>query len=219
MSNIYEKGLTKRVKTAKGRKISSTKWLSRHINDRFVSMAREEGYNSRAAFKLIEIAKKFNLLHNINYVLDIGCAPGGWLQVLRDKSKAKKIIGIDLTAIAPIEGVEIIQGDFTDIEMQDLILNQGQKFDLILSDMAANACGIPAVDHLKIMALAESVLDFCEHAMTKNGNVVIKMLHGAEEHTLLKRAKSIFKSVKLYKPEASYKDSKELYLVGLGFKL
>lgn len=218
MSNLSDKGLIKKVKTAKGRKISSTKWLNRHINDRFVSMAKEEGYSSRAAFKLIEIAKKFNLFHNVNSILDIGCAPGGWLQVLREKSKAKKIIGIDLIAVAAIEGVKIIQGDFTDIAMQDIILGQRQRFDLILSDMAANACGISAADHLKIISLAESVLDFCEQAMNKNGNMVIKILHGAHEHELIKKAKNMFKNVKLYKPEASYKDSKELYLIALGFK-
>ncbi|ETO34572.1 23S rRNA methylase [Reticulomyxa filosa] len=210
----------KNLKTARGRKISSIKWLERHLNDPFVNLAKQKGYRSRAAFKLVEINEKYNILKDAKIVIDIGAAPGGWLQVLKEKcSKNAKIIGIDLKEIDPIDGVICMVGDFTLEEntnkLQDLL---DAKADLILSDMAANACGDRQIDHLRIVGLAEIALEFTLQNLCKGGNFVAKMLKGAEEKKLLDEMRKYFSNVRYFKPKASYDESAEIYIVALGFK-
>lgn len=209
-----------RVKTAKGRKIGSTKWLSRHINDPYVQLAKEKGYRSRAAFKLIEIFEKFPLNRNAKFAVDLGCAPGGWLQVLREKSKTAKIIGVDLQDVEPIDGVSIIKGDIETNETLDelIALCDGKKADLVVSDMAAASSGDPETDHLRLMSLIDMALCFCETNLETRGNFVAKYLRGREEQILLKKLKENFESVKLFKPDASYKDSSEIYLICLNYR-
>ena len=206
-----------RVKTAKGRKIGSTKWLARHINDPYVQLAKERGYRSRAAFKLIEIFEKFPLNRNAKFAVDLGCAPGGWLQVLREKSQNVKIIGVDLQDVEPVEGVEIIKGDIeTDETLDELIsLCDGKKADLVVSDMASASSGDPETDHLRLMSLIDMALCFCETNLEIKGNFIAKYLRGREEQELLKRLRQRFETVKLFKPDSSYKDSSEIYLICL----
>jgi 23S rRNA (uridine2552-2'-O)-methyltransferase len=215
------------VKTAKGRKISSTKWLYRHINDQYVMLASEQGYRSRAAFKLIEINDKFKIIPSTNEfaIIDLGCAPGSWLQVLSKKLEKRKncqIIGVDLKAISvdDIPNVAAICGDFTKDETIDKLqlTIDGRDVKLVVSDMAANSCGNRQTDHMKITTLAHEVLDFIEITCLKGSNAVIKVIQGNMSQELNKRAKDIFSKVHWYKPKASYSDSAEIYLVMLNLK-
>lgn len=214
-------GLTVRVKTAKGRKSSSTKWLKRQLNDPFVERANREGYRSRAAYKLIEIDDKFNIFKDDSNVIDLGAAPGSWTQVACKKidSKKGKVIGIDLQEVSPISGVEFIQGDFLDEEVFNSLLKKiDKKFDVVMSDMAAASCGHQQTDHLRIMALCEAALDFAIDVLKKEGAFIAKVLQGGAEANLLSLLKKNFKSVKHFKPKASRQDSSEVYVVALGFR-
>lgn len=212
-----------RVKTAKGRKLSSKLWLERQLNDPFVKLAKDKGYRSRASFKLIEIDEKFKFLKPGINIIDIGAAPGSWLQVILEKTasekKTSKIIGLDLQEIEEIEGVDLIHGDFTDnatLDKIDKILD-GKKLDVVLSDMAASATGLPDVDHDRIIMLCEMVYDFAINNLNKGGTVVVKVLRGGTEHKILADFKARFKEVKHFKPKASRQDSAEMYLVAKGF--
>lgn len=219
--------LSSKLKTAKGRKISSTRWLTRHINDKYVILAKQNKYRSRAAFKLLEIIEKFPIIHTgTKNIADLGCAPGSWLQILKIHSKKLyKIIGIDLQEMESIEGIDFILGDFLDSEIQQKAIEKistahkssTAKFDLILSDMAAKSCGNPQVDHLRIMLLADSVFNFAEDNLKEGGNLVVKILRGVNEHDFYKRMKKSFKKVKCFKPDASYKDSAEIYVIGMNY--
>ena len=205
------------VKTAKGRRISSTKWLERHINDPYVQMAKGK-YRSRAAFKLLQIDEKFHLLNRASSVIDLGCAPGGWLQVLKAKcNKTTMIVGVDLQKVQPVPGVTIIEGDFFDDACIDQILvSRDVNFDLIVSDLAASSCGTPEVDHLKSVALIEAVMMFAMDRLLVGGNLVAKAIRGGQEQLTTKRLKMIFKEVKQFKPDASYSGSAEFFYICLG---
>lgn len=210
-----------RVKTAKGRKRSSTQWLQRQLNDPFVRKAKDEGYRSRAAFKLTDIDDNFNIFNkNIAYVVDLGCAPGSWTQVAVKRSKGNaKIIGIDLQEVDPIDGAEFIIGDFEEQDALDQLEAKMQgKADIVMSDMAAASCGHEQTDHLRIMNLCELALDFAIDWLKPDGVFVAKILAGGAENDLLKRLKKNFKSVKHFKPAASRKDSAENFVVAKGFR-
>jgi 23S rRNA (uridine2552-2'-O)-methyltransferase len=206
------------VKTAKGRKVSSTHWLYRHINDPFVSMAKEAGYRSRAAFKLIEIHNKFRLIPKDGIAIDLGCAPGSWLQVISRHSQAK-VIGVDLKEVdcSDIPNATAITGDFTDDKTIELLHNKiaEQEVKLVVSDMAANSCGNQATDHIRISYLAELVMDFIEANCNSGVNAAIKVIQGNTSQALNNRAKKLFTKVHWYKPKPSYSDSAEIYLVML----
>ncbi len=153
----------RRLKTAKGRKISSTRWLERQLNDPYVRRAKAENYRSRAAYKLLELDERFGLLKGVKAVVDLGIAPGGWSQVVRRRAPAARIVGIDLLPTDPIEGVTILQMDFMDEEAPAKLKDAlGGPADLILSDMAANTVGHPQTDHLRTMALVEAGLEFAD---------------------------------------------------------
>ena len=210
------------VKTAKGRKISSTQWLLRHINDPFVQKAKEGGYISRAAFKLLEIDEKFKLIKNSLKVgrafVDLGAAPGSWLQVLVEKTAADslKIFGLDLQQINySHEKITTLTGDFTDPLLLQSLQNHltEERISLIISDMAPNACGDKKTDHIRIMTLANEVLSFIEQSLVVKGNALIKVLQGSLSQELNKTARKLFNEVHWYKPKASYADSTELYLI------
>jgi 23S rRNA (uridine2552-2'-O)-methyltransferase len=215
------------VKTAKGRKLSSTQWLLRHLNDPFVKEAKSHGYLSRAAFKLLEIDSKFKIISKSSKVggvfLDLGAAPGSWLQVLVEKtlSKEVKIFGLDLKKISfSHDKITRIEGDFTQssvVENLKELTNQGE-ITLILSDMAPNSCGDKKTDHIRIVSLAQEVLFFIENYQAKGGNAAIKLLQGAFSQSLNALAKKLFNAVHWYKPKASYSDSTELYLILLDKK-
>lgn len=221
--NTFKRTEKVRVKTAKGRKLSSKLWLERQLNDPFVKMSKERGYRSRAAFKLLEINEKYKFLKPGINIIDIGAAPGSWLQVILEKTVSSKkhstVIGVDLQEIEEIEGVHLIQGDFTHestINQINEILD-GRKFDVILSDMAASSTGMPDVDHDRIIMLCEMVYDFSIENLNKGGTVVVKVLRGGTEHKLLANFKKHFKEVKHFKPKASRQDSAEMYLIAKGF--
>ncbi len=210
-----------RVKTAKGRKKSSTQWLQRQLNDPYVRRAKDEGYRSRAAFKITDIDDKFNLFNqSVSYVVDLGCAPGSWTQVaVRRLGKQAKIIGIDLQEMEPIEGAEFIIGDFEDQEsLKQLEATMEGKADIVMSDMAAAACGHEQTDHIRIMTLCELALDFAIDWLKPEGKFVAKVLRGGAENDLLKKMQKHFKQVKHFKPGASRSDSAEMFVVATGFK-
>jgi 23S rRNA (uridine2552-2'-O)-methyltransferase len=208
-----------RVKTAKGRKVGSTKWLERQLNDPYVKRAKAEGYRSRAAYKLIELDERFGLLKGTQRVIDLGIAPGGWSQVVRKASPKAAVVGIDLLPTDPIEGVTILHMDFTAETAPDLLKEAlGGPADLVLSDMAANTVGHPQTDHLRTMGLVEAGLDFAGEVLRPGGAYVAKVLAGGADNNLVAELKRRFTTVKHAKPPASRKGSSEWYVVAQGFK-
>ena len=209
-----------RVKTAKGRKLSSKLWLERQLNDPYVAEAKRLGYRSRAAFKLAGIDDKYRFLKPGGRVVDLGAAPGGWVQVALERVGRKgRVVGMDLQEIEPIAGAELLQGDFLDEDAPDRLraLLDGPA-DVVLSDMAAPSTGHAATDHLRIMALAEAALDFALEVLAPGGAFVAKVLQGGSERSLLETMRRNFTRVAHVKPPASRKDSAELYVVATGFK-
>ena len=171
-----------RLRTAKGRKVSSTRWLERQLNDPYVKRAKAEGYRSRAAYKLLELDEKFGLLKGVKAVVDLGIAPGGWSQVVRRRSPAARIAGIDLLPTYPIDGVAVLQMDFMD-EQAPAKLREAlgvDHADLVMSDMAANTVGHPQTDHLRTMALVEAGLEFAAEVLRPGGAYVAKVLAGRD---------------------------------------
>jgi 23S rRNA (uridine2552-2'-O)-methyltransferase len=209
----------RRVKTARRRTASSTRWLERQLNDPYVKQARAEGYRSRAAYKLAELDERFALLRNAERVIDLGIAPGGWSQVVRKRAPKAAIVGIDLLPTEPLEGVAILQMDFmADTAPAALADALGGPPDLILSDMAANTVGHKQTDHLRTMGLVETAVDFAIHTLAPGGAFVAKVLAGGTDTELLALLKQHFRTVKHAKPPASRKGSSEWYVVAQGFK-
>ena len=209
----------KRIRTAKGRKPSSTRWLERQLNDPYVRRAKAENYRSRAAFKLIELDERFGLLKGAKAVVDLGIAPGGWSQVVRRKVPQGRVVGIDLLPTDPIDGVTILQMDFMDETAPDRLKEAlGGEADLVLSDMAANTVGHQQTDHLRTMALVEAGLLFATEVLRPGGAYVAKVLAGGADNQLVAEMKRHFTAVKHAKPPASRKDSSEWYVIAQGFK-
>ncbi len=208
-----------RLRSAKKRTASSSRWLSRQINDPYVKQARAEGWRSRAAFKLIELDERFTLLRTAKRVVDLGIAPGGWAQVVRKKSPGAAIVGIDLLPTEPIEGVTIFEMDFMIDEAPDALLGalDGAP-DLVVSDMAANTVGHKQTDHLRTMGLVEAAVDFAITTLAPGGAFVAKVFAGGTDADLLNILKKNFTSVKHAKPPSSRKDSSEWYVIAQGFK-
>ena len=216
-----------RVKTARGRTVSSQRWLQRQLNDPYVAEAKKRGYRSRAAFKLLQIDDQFHFLKPGGRVVDLGAAPGGWTQVAVERVKPGQdrgkdggvVIGIDITPIEPIAGATVLAKDFYDDDapavLEELL---GGPADVVLSDMAAAATGETQVDHLRLMGLAEAAHDFACQVLKPGGSFVAKVLRGGTERTLLDRLKRDFTKVRHVKPEASRADSAEMYVVGTGFR-
>jgi 23S rRNA (uridine2552-2'-O)-methyltransferase len=209
----------KHIRSAKGRKVSSTRWLERQLNDPYVRRAKAENYRSRAAYKLLELDERFGLLDGVAAVVDLGIAPGGWSQAVRRTAPKARIVGIDLLPADPIEGVEILQMDFMDESAPErLKAALGGPADLVLSDMAANTVGHPQTDHLRTMALVEAALDFATEVLRPGAAFVAKVLAGGADNRLVAELKRHFATVKHAKPPASRKDSSEWYVVAQGFK-
>ena len=212
-------GLRTRVKTARGRKIASTRWLERQLNDPYVKRAKAEGYRSRAAYKLIELDERFAFLKGAKRIVDLGVAPGGWAQVVRQRLPQAVLVGIDLLPTDPIDGATLLQMDFMADEAPDeLKAALGGPADLVLSDMAANTVGHPQTDHLRTMGLVEAGLDFACDVLMPGGAFVAKVLAGGADNNLVALLKRRFTSVKHAKPPASRKGSSEWYVVAQGFK-
>lgn len=198
---------------------SSKRWLDRQRNDPYVKKAHKLGLRSRAAFKLQEIQNKHHFIKSKNNVVDLGAAPGSWSEIAKDWLNEGQIVACDLLMMDPIEKVEFVQGDFTSPDIQAKLLNLCENnIDTILSDMSPNKTGVKKVDQWKSTALCETVLHFAESHLKVNGNLLFKCFHGDGFEEVLKMARSIFKSVKSIKPDASRKNSTEIYLLCLAKK-
>lgn len=209
-----------RVKTAKKRSNSSARWLERQLNDPYVAAAQRQGYRSRAAYKLLEMNDKHKFLKGAQRVVDLGAAPGGWAQVVGEICGAgTKVVGIDLLAVDPIPGAEIIQLDFLapDAEAR-LVALMGGPADVVLSDMAASSTGHRQTDHIRTMTLVEAAFEFACKVLAPGGAFVAKVLRGGTENELLAGLKRQFATVKHVKPPASRSGSTEMYVVAQGFK-
>ena len=226
-SRMGGRGITTRVKTARGRKSSSTLWLKRQLNDPYVKEAQRLGYRSRAAFKILEMNEKYDFLKPGARIVDLGAAPGGWTQVSVDKinalgtEKGKQgiIVGLDIQEMEEIQGATLITCDFLAPEAPELI-NQALKgkADIVLSDMAAPASGHTATDHLRIIGLLEVALDFARQVLVQDGMFIGKVLQGGTEDSLLKQLKRDYKSIKHVKPPSSRANSAEMYVIAQGFR-
>jgi len=220
--------LTVKVRTAKGRKLSSTLWLQRQLNDPYVKRARDEGYRGRAAYKIMELDDKFHFLVPGARVVDLGCAPGGWLQVAVPRINALgeragkpvgRIIGLDLQEVDPIPGAEIHQLDFlADGADEQVKAWLGGPADVVMSDMAAASSGHKQTDHLRIIALCEAAAQLAFDVLTPKGTFVAKVLAGGAETELQKQLKQKFTAVTNVKPPASRADSSEKFVVATGFR-
>ena len=210
--------MTKKVKTARGRKLSSKLWLERQINDPYVMQAKMQGYRSRAAFKLKELNEKFHLVKKNSLVVDLGCAPGGWLQVSMELG-AEKVVGIDILDVEGVGGAEILKMDFMRDDAPNALKAHLERApDLVISDLAANTTGHKQTDHLKTVALVEAAAEFAMDVLAPGGHFITKVFQGGAEKTLLNRLKHNFKIVRHAKPKSSRAGSPEIYLVAMGFK-
>ncbi|HEY7805749.1 MAG TPA: RlmE family RNA methyltransferase [Croceibacterium sp.] len=209
----------RRVRTARGRTASSTRWLERQLNDPYVKQAKAAGFRSRAAYKLIELDERFSLLRGAQRVIDLGIAPGGWTQVVRQRAPKATVVGIDLLPTEPIDGVTIVQMDFMAEDAPAALADAlGGAPDLVLSDMAANTVGHKQTDHLRTMGLVEAAAQFAGETLAEGGAFVAKVLAGGTDAELLALLKRHFRTVKHAKPPASRKGSSEWYVVAQGFK-
>jgi len=210
--------MTHKVKTARGRKISSKLWIERQINDPYVREAKIKGYRSRAAFKLIELDKKFKLINKNALIVDLGCAPGGWVQIALANG-AKHVVGIDILPVETVGGADLIEMDFMDEKAPQRLKDMlGASPDVVLSDLAANTTGHRNTDHLKTVALVEAASEFAMDVLKPGGAFVTKVFQGGAEGNLLETLKHNFKVVKHAKPKSSRAGSPEMYLVAQGFK-
>ncbi len=215
--------LAVRVKTAKGRKLASTRWLQRQLNDPYVEEAKRRGYRSRAAFKLAEIDDKYRLLRPGLSVVDLGAAPGGWSQIAAQRvglmAGKGRVVAVDIAEMEPISGVTVLHLDMTDPEAADLIRAAlaGKQADLVLSDMHAPATGHKQTDHLRIMSLVEAALDLAESILAPGGTFLSKVLQGGASKELVARLNRSFAKVRHVKPKASRAESSEMYVLATGF--
>lgn len=223
-----QRDLRVRVKTARGRKLSSTLWLERQLNDPYVQRAKKEGYRGRAAFKILELDEKYRFLVPGARVVDLGCAPGGWCQVAvkrvnalgeRKGKRVGTVLGVDLQEVEPIAGAELHVLDFlsddADVKVKDWL---GGQADVVMSDMAAASSGHKQTDHLRIIALCEAAAYFAFDVLDEGGTFVAKVLAGGAEGSLQKLLRQQFTKVVNVKPDASRSDSSEKFVVATGFK-
>jgi 23S rRNA (uridine2552-2'-O)-methyltransferase len=221
-------GLSVRVKSARGRTVSQQKWLSRQLNDPYVARARKDGYRTRAAYKLTEIDDKYRFLKPGQRVLDLGCAPGGWLQVAASRigldrgdraPKSAALVGIDLLPVDAVTGATLFELDFmAEDAPEKLMAALGGEADVVLSDMAANTTGHKQTDHLRIIGLAEAVAEFAAGVTRPGGTLLMKLFQGGETGALVTQLKRDYAIVRHVKPAASRADSSELYVLATGFR-
>jgi 23S rRNA (uridine2552-2'-O)-methyltransferase len=196
---------------------SSKQWLRRHVTDSYVRQARAQGYRSRAAYKLLELAEKEKLFRPGAIVVDLGAAPGSWSQVAASKvGPGGKVIAVDLLDMAPISGVTVLKGDFREAGLLQAL--EGRRADVILSDVLPNLSGIPNVDQARAAELTFAALDFCRKALKSDGVFVLKAFQGEAFNEVLQRLKHDFGKVSVRKPEASRGESRETYVVARDFQ-
>jgi 23S rRNA (uridine2552-2'-O)-methyltransferase len=216
--------LAVKLRTAKSRKIASTRWLQRQLNDPYVEEAKRRGYRSRAAFKLIEMDDKYRVLRPGMIVLDLGAAPGGWSQIAAERVGAAggkgQVLAVDLAAIEPLLGVEVLTLDVSDEAAAAAIRAglRGDRADVVLSDMASPATGHRATDHLRVLALVEVALDLAEIVLKPGGTFLAKVFQGGAGGELVARLKRSFAKVQHVKPKASRPESPEVYVLATGFR-
>ena len=217
---LIKRTKSEKVKTAKNRKISSTKWLQRQLNDPYVILAKDNGYRCRAAFKILEIDDKFKIFKKGLKVLDLGSAPGGWSQVVVKKVGKNNVIAVDILDMDLIPGVKFIKQDFLADNATDIIKKESNfsKFDVVMSDMAANTTGDKKTDHIRTLNLVEQALDFSLTILKPNGVFISKVFQGGTEKSLFDKLKNNFSVVKHFKPKSSRQDSVEMYVVAIGFR-
>lgn len=218
------RSLRTRVKTAKGRKLSSKLWLERQLNDPYVKQAKAEGYASRAAYKLKEIDDRYAILRKGDRVIDLGAAPGGWSQVAVERTGSQgddvRVVGIDYLDMDPVPGATILKLDFLDESAPSKLIEAlgGEKPDVVLSDMAAPTTGHRKTDHLRTMHLVEIALEFAVDVLRPGGHFLSKTFRGGTEGELLLEMKRQFSSVHHVKPPSSRDGSVELYLLAKDFR-
>ena len=217
------RGLLNKIKKDKKRKYSSTRWIGRQLNDPYVLETKKRGYKSRAAFKLLQINDRFDFLLPGLSVIDLGCAPGGWLQIASEKVSSiignEKVVGVDLLKTDDISGCKSIIGDINDISVCEYLIELlGQKPDVVLSDMAANTTGHKQTDHIRTTHLLEIALEFAIENLDNNGVFLAKCFKGGTEKEALDLMQKNFSKVHHVKPDASRKESVEGYVIALGFK-
>lgn len=209
------RGMGQKIRTAEKKSLSSQEWIKRQLADPWSEKARAEGWRSRAAFKMIEIDDRFHLIKTGSRVVDLGAAPGGWVQVAVNRGAAA-VVGVDLLPIDAIPGATLIQADFTEPGVDgQLIAALGGPPDLVLSDMAHNTIGHRQTDHLKIIALIEIAAEFALRTLKPGGAFVTKNFQGGDAGGVLADLRAGFETVKYVKPSSSRKDSSEVYLVAL----
>ena len=203
------------------KKGSSRRWMHEHLNDEYVKKAQKEGYRCRAVYKLLEIIEKKHIINKGDTVLDLGAAPGGWSQVaVKTTGKSGQVIASDILPIEEINGVNFIQGDFTEQSVYDELMNliKGSSIDIVLSDMAPNMSGQLSVDQPKSMYLADLAIDFALKILSRNGHFIVKVFQGDGFDEYVKKSRSIFRKVSIIKPKASRPRSKEVYLLASQLK-
>ena len=216
--------LTVKLRTAKGRKVGSTRWLQRQLNDPYVEEAKRRGYRSRAAFKLTEIDDRYHFLKPGMTVLDLGAAPGGWSQIAAERVGSAEgrgqVVAVDLSPIEPLPGVEVLTQDVSADDAPAAIRAalKGGRADVVLSDMAAPATGHRSTDHLRVVALVEAALDLAEDVLKPGGTFLAKVFQGGAGGELVTRLKRSFAKVHHVKPKASRKESPEVYVLATGFR-
>ncbi|MEQ1755434.1 MAG: RlmE family RNA methyltransferase [Micropepsaceae bacterium] len=216
---LAQRALKERLKSAKQRTKSSKAWLERQLNDPYVRAAKTQGYRSRAAYKLKEMDDKHHFLKRGMKVVDLGAAPGGWTQILVERCGPKKVLGIDLQPIDPIEGAELVELDFMKDDAPKIIRGMlSGGVDAVVSDMASPATGHRETDHIRVMGLCEAALDFAVEILNPGGTFICKVLRGGTERSLLDLLKHRFGKVLHMKPPASRSDSAEMYVIAMNFR-
>lgn len=213
------RALKERLKSGAGRTKSSRAWLERQLNDPYVRAAKSQGYRSRAAYKLKEMDEKYRFLKRGASAVDLGAAPGGWTQILVERLGEGRVVGVDIQEIEPIKGAELLHLDFMDAKAPDIIKKTlSGPIDVVVSDMAASATGHRETDHLRVMALCETALEFAIEVLKPGGTFLCKVLRGGTERDLLDTLKKRFNKVVHIKPPASRADSAEMYVLAMGFR-
>ena len=201
------------------KKNKTSNWVKRHTSDPFVKKSQNDKYRSRAAYKLISINDKYNIFKNISSVVDLGCAPGSWLQVLREYKNIRNIIGIDLLDLDSIEGVRIYNQDIRDyVALKVIFIDKHKPIDLVLSDIAPNITGISDIDQSNFSEIALTVLDFCKSNLRPKGTMIMKYFLGSGFDETLNMLDNYFKKINVFKPASSKKKSNEVYLICIDFK-
>jgi len=198
---------------------SSARWINEHVNDFYVKQAKKEGYRSRAAYKLLEIDQKDRLFKPGMVVVDLGATPGGWSAVAKQKVGAQgQVFALDILPMAPLAGVEFVQGDFNDEAVVEKLTQHVGKVDIVISDIAPNITGIATVDQARAFQLNEQALAFATDVLKPGGTFLVKVFQGSGFEAFLKTMRESFTKVQSRKPKSSRDRSQEVYILGIGFR-